>query len=111
MERVHIILYEIIRGRRHQSVIQLVVNKKLISNIVNQHKKPSIIISTDISNCFDHIAHSITSMAYHHFRLPLPYLFTLFKTIKSMNIFLTTVHGISTSSYSGTKDYPFQRMI
>ena len=28
-----------------------------------------------------------------------------------MNIFLTTAYRISISSYSGTKDYPFQEMI
>ena len=81
MKQVYVIPKEIIGSRRVKSAIQLAVNKKLISNITNQWKKPFIIISADASNYFDCIAHPITSIVYQHFGLPLPYLLSMFKTI------------------------------
>ena len=61
--------FEVIRGRRDFSSIHVALNKKLVYNIGNQHKKPIAVVSTDASNCYDRIAYSILSMVYQHFGL------------------------------------------
>ena len=73
--------YKIIGGRRNQAAIQLAINKKLLSDTANEWKMPSITISVDTSNCFDHIAHPLARAIYHRFSLPLNYIVTLFSTI------------------------------
>ena len=52
LENNKLILKKIIWGRRGQSVIYIVVNKKLITNIVNQMKILNTIVSAVTSNCF-----------------------------------------------------------
>ena len=47
------ILREIVGGRRSQSTIYIVINKKIIADITNQLKLSHLIISMDTSNCFD----------------------------------------------------------
>ena len=111
MKQMQEIPREIVGGCHSQLVIHIIINKKLIADISNQSKTPHTIVSADASNYFDHIAHPITSMACHRFGLPLSYLIILFKTIQSMNMFLTTAHKLSTTSYSGTEEHPFQEMI
>ena len=45
-----------------RAIILVALNKKLVYDIVNQIKKPTIIISADITNFYDHIAHRVVSI-------------------------------------------------
>ena len=53
--------YEIIGGRRGQSSLHIALNKKLVYDISNQQKQPMVVISANVSNCYDRIAHPIAS--------------------------------------------------
>ena len=64
LEENGIIPREIIGGQRKLSAIQVALNKKLIVDISNQSKLPSITVSTNASNYFDRVAHPITGMIY-----------------------------------------------
>ena len=59
-----VISAEVIRGRRGQSSTYIALNKKIIADISNQTKKPSVVISADTTNCYNRIAHSYTSISY-----------------------------------------------
>ena len=61
--------FEVIRGRRDFSSIHVALNKKLVYNIGNQHKKSIVVVSVDASNYYNRIAYSILSMVYQHFGL------------------------------------------
>ena len=64
LESTKAIPYKVIRGRRGQSSIHIMLNKKLVCDILNQQKKPSVVISTDVANYYDRIVYPITSQAY-----------------------------------------------
>ena len=63
LEGSNSIPYEVIRGRREQSLIHIGLKKKLVCDISNQLKKPSVVVSADAANCYDRIAHPISSQA------------------------------------------------
>ena len=53
---------EIIGSRRKQSAHHITLEKKLISDISNQIKLPTITISADATNCFDRMAHHFSAI-------------------------------------------------
>ena len=53
LEKNDLIPAEILGGRRSQSTIHVALNKKLIADITNQIKTPTIVISADATNCYD----------------------------------------------------------
>ena len=63
IEASNTIPFEVIRGREGQLSIYIALNKKIVYDIGNQHKKPTFVVSTDTSNFYDRIAHFILSMA------------------------------------------------
>ena len=72
---------EIIGRRKSQSAIQIAINKKLLADIANQSRLPYAIVSVDISNYFDRVAHLISALSYSHFGLPEHYIEAFFTTI------------------------------
>ena len=69
IEASRTILYEIIGGRRGQSLIHIAFNKKLVCDIENQHKKLTVVVSADATNYYDRIAYLIVSLLCQQFRL------------------------------------------
>ena len=54
----------------------LVLNKKLITNMVNMRKPPIVTISTDTTN-YDRVAYPFVSLYYKYFCTDLYYLLVL----------------------------------
>ena len=67
LERDNLIPPEIIGGQRSQSAIYIALKKKLIADVTNQVKSPSIVILADATNCYDRVAHPFASLTAHHF--------------------------------------------
>ena len=86
------------------------LNKKLISDIANARKLPTI-ICTDATNCYDRVAHPFASLCVQHFRLEIMFLAALFRTIQSMKMHLRTSYGVSNSHYSGDEDKLFEGVV
>ena len=78
LERDMLILDEIISNRHRQSALQVTINKKVILDISNQKKVPSITISADATNCYDRVVYSFTSFTVQHFSIHFSYLLILF---------------------------------
>ena len=81
LERNNIIPSEIIGGGKSQSAPHVALNKKLIADISNQIKLPSIIISTDATNCYNRVVHPFASLAAQHFSVELYYIRVLLTVI------------------------------
>ena len=81
LERNNVIPSEIIGERKSQSAIHDALNKKLITDISNQIKSLSIVISADATNCYDRVAHSFASLAAEHFGVQLCYIRVLLTAI------------------------------
>ena len=111
IEADNVIPMEVIGGRRSQAATHLALNKKLIADIANVRKLPSVTICADATNCYDRVAHPFASLCAQCFRLELTYLTILFRAIQSMKMFLRTSHGISTTYYSDTIGQPFQGVV
>ena len=107
LESYNSITYKVIRERRAQSSIHIALNKKLVYDISNQMKKPSVVVSTDAANCYDRIAHPIASQAYQHFEVQLEYLVVLFSTIQTIKMYLRTSFRISADYYIASSLVPF----
>jgi hypothetical protein len=58
-----VIPYELVGSRRSQLSIHIALGKKLATDIANQIKYPTAIISANAMNCYNHIAYPITSMS------------------------------------------------
>ena len=108
IEASNTIPFEVIGGRKGQSSIYIALNKKLVYDIGNHYKKPTVMVSIDAFNCYNRIAHSISSMVCQHFRLQLEYLMTLFGTIQTIKIFLHISFGVLEQFYTRTVALPFQ---
>ena len=111
LEKNNMIPSEIIGGRKSQSALHVALNKKLIADISNQIKSPSIVMSADATNCYDRVAHPFASLTAQHFGVQLSYVRVLLTAIQQMNMFLRTSFGISSSCYSGSFALPFQGAI
>ena len=66
----------------------------------NEKNTATLAISADASNYYDRVSHPFTSLTAQHFGLKLQYLFLLQKKTQSMNMFLQTAYGTSSSAYS-----------
>ena len=73
--------HKIVGDRQSQSALYIAINKKVITDIVNQAKFPYIIVSVNASNCFDRVAHPISTIICKHFGLPMEYISTFFSMI------------------------------
>ena len=98
---------EIVKGRRSQSAIYIIINKKLMVDISNQLKKPHAIVSVNALNCFDRVAHPISAMLCSYFGLQSMYISTFFQTIQNIEMYLMTSYGISESFYTGIEEKSF----
>ena len=111
IEAMNAILIKIIGGRQSKVATHLALDKKLISDIANMMKLPMITIYTDVTNCYDRVAHPFASLCTQYFGLDLSYLVVLFRAIQSMKMFLRTAFGVSEHYYSGDDDRPFQGIV
>ena len=60
----------------------------------------------DLTNCYDRMAHSITSVSCQQWGVPPEPLVSVLLTLQSMAFFLWMAHGDSTDSYGGMVDNP-----
>ena len=53
---------EIIGGRRPQAVAYLALSKKIIADVSNIRKLPTVTMCADATNCYDRVAHPCDSL-------------------------------------------------
>ena len=111
IEAANAILMEVIGGRRSQVATYLALDKKLIADIANIRKLPTIIICADATNCYNRVAHPFASLCAQYFGLDIIYLAVLFRAIQSMKMFLRTSHGVSENYYSDNEGQLFQGIV
>ena len=69
LEKREVIPFEVVGGKRGQSLLHVALNKKLISDYSNQSKWLIVVVSADTSNYYDYIAHPFASMSNQYFGL------------------------------------------
>ena len=88
LEAHHLIIQEIIGGRTSQSAMQLTTSKKLIADMYNQKKTPTLVINADTSNCCNRVSHHFAYLVAQRFGLNLQHILLLFKAMHYMDMFL-----------------------
>lgn len=90
---------DVIGGRRSQAATHLALSKKLISDISNTRKLPTVTMCTDATNCYDIVARPYASLCLQYFGIEICYLLVLLKK-QSIKMHLRISFGVSTSFYS-----------
>ena len=98
---------EIIGRRRSQADTHLALSKKLIADVSNTRKLPTVTMCADATYYYDRVAHPYASLCSQYFGLEIFYLLVLFKAIQSMKMHLRTAFGVSSSFYTSHRQ-PFQ---
>jgi hypothetical protein len=75
--------------------------KTLFYDIIKQARIPAAIASVDASNCYDRIAHTMASLVFQAFGVPIMAVESILGAIENMKFFLWTGFGDSTSFAGG----------
>ena len=71
------------------------LGKTIFYDLVRQSRRPAGLSSVDAENCYDRIAHSITSLIIQAFGMPVEAVGSMLKSIQDMKFFLRTAYGDS----------------
>lgn len=74
------------------------MSKKLFYDIVRQLRRPAGIASVDAANCYDRVAHAISSLVFQAFGTPEEACTSMHTAIQEMQFFLRTAFGDSKES-------------
>lgn len=72
--------------------------KTVFYDLVRQSRRPAGLSSVDAENCYDRIAHAITSLVMQAFGVPSAAVGSMLKSIQDMRFFLRTAYGDSESA-------------
>jgi hypothetical protein len=75
--------------------------KTLFYDITRQARVPAAIALVDTSNCYDRIAHTMASLVFQAFGVPITAVESILAAIENMKFFLWTGFGDSTSFAGG----------
>ena len=86
-------------GQKHFQAIDMSISHCVTLNLFCQKCLTGAIASIDASNCFNRLAHNVTSIACQCLGIQIETLTCLLVTIQLMNFFLCTAFGDSTGCY------------
>jgi hypothetical protein len=97
----HHLMPEEIFSEKNQMADNGTLCKTLFYNITRQAQVLAAIVSVDVSNCYDRIAHAMASLIFQAFGVPLTAVETMLGAIENMKFFLHTGFGNS-KSFAGS---------
>lgn len=95
---------ECIGSRWHHQAADVLLNRCLFCDIVQQKKCSAAVCCVDLEQCYDHIAHSIASLGARRWGVPQVTITCLLTMVQLMVFFLHTAHGDSETFYSASTD-------
>ena len=78
--------------------------KVLFQYVVRQTRLTAGLASVDAANCFDSVAHAITSLVFQAYGVPEEAVRSMLSTIEEMKYYLRTAYGDSTRRSSDLRD-------
>ena len=90
-------------SRKRMSAVDQSLNKCLTFDLWRQFRTPGALCSNDAKSCYDRIVHNFASICLQRMGAPIAPVVSMFSTIQKLNHHIRTVHGISTSSFSGSQ--------
>lgn len=80
-------------ARRETEVIEVALNRILLSDIAHQKKRTLAITGADVAYCYDCVAHPFASLASQKVGMPQQVTTSFFSVIQDMKMFLCTGYG------------------
>ena len=99
--RKHNLMSEEIFSEKNWMADNRTLCKTLFYDIIKQARIPAAIASVDASNCYDRIAHTMASLVFQAFGVPIMAVESILGAIENMKFFLWTGFGDSTSFAGG----------
>ena len=95
---------EEIFSKRNKMADDGTLTKVLTYDIIRQTRRPAGLASVDANNCYDRIAHTIASLVFQAFGVPLSASESMLTTIQEMKFFLRTRFGDSSDFATSYKN-------
>ena len=95
-------------ARKGGKAIDAVLHKVLIFDYLRLLRRPGICFASDLMNNYDHMSHSVGSLAMQALGVPMSAIRCLTKSIQDMQHHVRTTYGDSDSFYAGSEEEPLQ---
>jgi hypothetical protein len=93
-------------AQRGTQAAEGVLTSTLFCDIIRALHHTGGIESVDLGNCYDAVAHPITSIAMQSFKVQAVVVAMSLSVLQTMNLYIKSGFGQSTLTYGGTKDDP-----
>ena len=100
-QQLNLIPDECYGSRPGCTALQVSLGRTLTADITRQSRATLAVASVDCRTCYDSVSHPPASIACQRLGVSPLVLETVFSSIQSMNIFLRTAHGDSSTAYNG----------
>ena len=95
-------------SRRQRSSIEVALNRRLLSDLSRQKRRPIAIAGVDAAHCYDRVAHPFAVLACRAVGVKQCVVHTIFSAVQRMKMKVRTAFGESDDWYGGTAEAPFQ---
>ena len=100
-EKYNALAVEQFGSRKHRSAIDQSLNKANTYDLWRQQRTPGALCSNDAKTCYDRIIHSFASLCLQRLGSPIKPIISMFSTIQKLDHHIRTIHGTSSTSFSG----------
>ena len=98
-------------SKKYHRAIEVVLNSRLIDDILRQRRQPGVICLNDAVSCYDRIVHSVFSMCLARIGSRDTAVQSSIETLQSLCHHVRTAFGDSDASYTGTSEKPLQGLV
>ncbi len=102
--RKYRLMPEEVYSKRNQLADDCTLSKIIFCDVVRQLWCSAGLASVDTNNCYNWIAHPITSKVFQSFGVPAPTIKSILTTIQNMKFYLRMGYGNSTGFAGGSYD-------
>ena len=97
--------------RKHHRAIEVVLNARLIDDLLRMFRRPAIICSNDAKSCFDRIIHSVFAICLRRIGCPKNAIASCIETLQNLEHHIRTAFGDSDQFYKGSSLRPPQGLV
>ena len=94
--------------RKFHRAIEVMLNSRLVDDIMRSKKQPGIICSNDAKSCFDQIIHAAFAICLKRIGCPEGAIASCIDTLQNLQHHIRTAFGDSEDYYKGTDTRPLK---
>ena len=95
-------------SRKNHTAISACLNKKLLCDILRQHKRSAALVFSDAAGCYDRICHPVAILTLASYGVPMSVCQSLFQTLQKARHHIKTGFGRTKRSTYGNEHIPMQ---